>query len=944
MDIQELISARKKPFFYILCFILVTVLLISCQNRTATHLIPEIKKGRIDLSAWDFYKDGPVSLSGEWNFYWNHHISPRMLMEKTLTLTPGFIQVPGAWNNTVTNGETVTGFGFATYHASVTIGDSDHALGLKILDMATAFRLYVNGTLITSSGVPGQTADQTTPFYSPQVVDIEPHSGKIDIVVHVSNFHHWQGGMWEPVLIGQSRQLYDIRQNNLIVDAVLFGIICIMGAYHLGLFYSRPKDRSTLFFGLFCLMIAFRIITHGERYVITFFPGIHYDLLMKFIYISTYSYIPLFVAYTHLLFPKHLPKKMVGAAFGIGLIFILITLFSAVDFYSRGMPVYQLLICLFLLYGIYVICLCLKNNLQGSIVFFIGFSALLVTGLNDILYSRQVISTGYFVPFGLVIFIFSQAVLLSQRFSNAFLLVEQQGATLKKEIRQRQKSEQKAREMIDLLPIPVSEYDFKFNVSYANQAALTSFGYTREDFSQGVSVSDLIPEEYFEEIASRIKKLEKGENPGPIELRLKKKDQSEVWGQVTPSLIFKGENPVGIRACFVDLSEQKRMEQAMKFAAEQEKYALVGQIAGKMAHDFNNILGAIMGNAELALLDTKEDKTRDKLTLIFEQTIRGKNLTKNLIAFAKDQDPKQEYFPLQTKIELVLSLLKKDLEKIHVIKEFDEQVPDILADPGMIEHAFVNVVQNSVHALSLVETPVIIIRTYTLDRQICIEIEDNGCGIPKNSLKKIFEPSFTLKGSKDESGAYKSGIKGTGYGMANVKKYIDQHKGNIHILSTPQKGTNVIICLPIENKVIPQKKAVPENRYSITSRMNILLVEDETSISDVQYKLLTKPPHYHTVDIARDGHLAIDYFNKNDYDFVCLDYILPGGIDGMGVYHHIRKTDKTIPILFISGNLEFIESIKTLKQEDHYIDHLSKPCTSSEYIDGIGNLFKKTHN
>nr|NJM02983.1 HAMP domain-containing histidine kinase [Desulfobacula sp.] len=188
-----------------------------------------------------------------------------------------------------------------------------------------------------------------------------------------------------------------------------------------------------------------------------------------------------------------------------------------------------------------------------------------------------------------------------------------------------------------------------------------------------------------------------------------------------------------------------------------------------MAHDFNNTLGVIMGNSELALMDCPHPRTRKTLELVLEQAIRGKNLTRNLVAFAKDHEPKQEFFNLDEKIELVVDLLKKDLENIPVIREYSPDVPELLADPGMIEHAVVNLIQNSIHALSLTRRPKIIIRTHHQTGRIMMEIEDNGCGIPPEHLGEIFDPSFTLKGSKDKGGMYKTGIKGTGYGMSNVK-------------------------------------------------------------------------------------------------------------------------------------------------------------------------------
>jgi len=252
----------------------------------------------------------------------------------------------------------------------------------------------------------------------------------------------------------------------------------------------------------------------------------------------------------------------------------------------------------------------------------------------------------------------------------------------------------------------------------------------------------------------------------------------------------------------------------------------------------------------------------------------------------------------------------------------------------------VNLIQNSIHATSLTPLPEIIIRTHYRDEMIFIEIEDNGCGIPPESLGDIFEPSFTLKGTRDTAGVYKPGIRGTGYGMSNVKKYIDQHKGHIEIHSELKKGTKMTISLPITRKALTEEEIKEVKKETLCSGKYILLVEDEQAISDVQYRILTQDPLNHRVDIAGNGRIAMDLLDRNTYDVISLDYLLPGQLNGMDVYHHIRKTNKTVPVLFISGNIEFLESVKTLKQQDPYTDHLSKPCKHMDYINGINKLME----
>ena len=500
-----------------------------------------------------------------------------------------------------------------------------------------------------------------------------------------------------------------------------------------------------------------------------------------------------------------------------------------------------------------------------------------------------------------------------------------------------------AKDMIYRMSLPEGLYE------YVSPASINVFGYTPEEFIKTpLLIQNAIHPDWRDYFNEQWKALLDGNMPPTYEYQIVHgKTKGTRWLHQRNVLISNDEGQsVAIEGIVTDITERKKAEEekikAQKIAGEQKKLALVGQVAGKMAHDFNNILGIILGNTELTLLDCQEPETRKTLELIFEQTIRGKNLTKNLVAFAKDQEPKQEFFMINEKMDLVVNLLKKDLEGIEVIKEEKAGIPELLADPGMIEHALVNLLQNSIHALSMVEHPRITVKTYSRDDSICFEIEDNGCGIPKEHLESIYEPSFTLKGNKDVTDSYKSNVKGTGYGMANVKKYVEQHKGNISVESEVGVGATFTICLPIIKKELTTKEKAELKKEITQFEKCILLIEDETAISDVQYRILTSEPCNHKVDVAHNGQMAKDLFERNTYDFVSLDYMLPGKINGMDVYHHIRKTNQTVPVLFISGNIEFLESIKELKQKDAYIDHLSKPCQNKDYVNGINKLLEKT--
>jgi DNA-binding response OmpR family regulator len=154
-------------------------------------------------------------------------------------------------------------------------------------------------------------------------------------------------------------------------------------------------------------------------------------------------------------------------------------------------------------------------------------------------------------------------------------------------------------------------------------------------------------------------------------------------------------------------------------------------------------------------------------------------------------------------------------------------------------------------------------------------------------------------------------------------------------------GTKFTIRLPVIKKELSKEEKIEIRKEITYFEKYILLVEDEIAISDIQYNVLTQEPGNHKVDTANNGKAAMDLFDRNEYDFISLDFILPGKINGMDLYNHIRETNKTIPILFISGNIEFLESIKELKQKDTSIDHLSKPCKNIDYLNCINKLFSR---
>jgi len=506
-------------------------------------------------------------------------------------------------------------------------------------------------------------------------------------------------------------------------------------------------------------------------------------------------------------------------------------------------------------------------------------------------------------------------------------------------------SEAKYRLLIDASPDPIVVYNMDGQVIYINPAFVEVFGWTLEEL-QGKKI-DYVPGEEWPPTRKMLDKIKSGERYQGFETRRFTKNGKIVDVSMSFGVWRDQEgNRTGSVVVLHDITESKQAEEekrkALEFATEQSKQALIGQVAGKIAHDFNNILMVIMGNSQIAFRYSDNHKTKEKLNLIMEYAERGRIITSNLISYSKDQEPQQTYFKIEDKIDLVLKMFEKDLKNVKVKRNYKPRIPKLLADPGMIQDVIVNLVQNSIHAMGKAENPELNLKVYSRNGKVYFEIQDNGCGIPKEHLESIYTPSFTLKGSRDKTRSYKPGIKGTGYGMSNVKKYIvEKHKGEIDLKSQVGKGTKISIALKVIKGHLSSDEKKEILKSEIYGKRRILLVEDEPAIADVQYQILTNKPFCHNVSLAVNGQMAVEFIDKYKFDIVSLDYVLPGNTNGLDVYDHIRKNDRDIPIMFISGNIEFLESMKKLKEKDPNLEHLSKPVNNLDYVNKINELIGK---
>ncbi|MBN2159504.1 MAG: histidine kinase [Spirochaetes bacterium] len=398
----------------------------ACSPGFSGRTPPAARQGTMDLGRWDFMRDGPVDLSGTWGFYW------KRLYDGGASPFPhhpdAYIPVPGIWNGLHVRGRELRGDGYGTYRLRVLLprrGDPDdrQKLAVMVHDMGTAYSLFFGGSRVGGGGVVGRTAGSARPGYWPDVFEFyaEDH---LDIALQISNFHHRKGGAWEKIVIGPASRLHELREQRITCDFFLFGAIILMGAYHLVIFCLRKKERSCLYFGLFCLLIAVRIMVTGEYYVVRMVPSISWELLLCIEYITFYASVPLFFLFLRTMFPEEFTAQTQAAIVAAGALFCSFVLLLPSRYYTSTMQTYQLLSVCICLHSLGALGRALLRKREGSLLIILGFIILFVTVINDFLQSNMLVRTGYLVPFGLFLFIFLQAAFLSLRFSRAYNAVE----------------------------------------------------------------------------------------------------------------------------------------------------------------------------------------------------------------------------------------------------------------------------------------------------------------------------------------------------------------------------------------------------------------------------------------------------------------------------------------------------------------------------------------
>ncbi|MBI9075131.1 MAG: PAS domain S-box protein [Desulfatibacillum sp.] len=468
--------------------------------------------------------------------------------------------------------------------------------------------------------------------------------------------------------------------------------------------------------------------------------------------------------------------------------------------------------------------------------------------------------------------------------------------------------------------------DMDFAFSYINPAVYRMMGYTVEEWV-GSNLQDHCDEKNFFDMAGVvITALENlPDNSGIVfEADMQKKNGDPIRVEITGRVLLDEDGtPVGLQGVTRDITLRHQMEHQLRQA---QKIEAIGRLAGGVAHDFNNMLGVILGHAEMAMSRIDSNlPIQEDLHEIQHAAQRSADLTRQLLAFARRQTIQPRLLDLNDTVSGMLKMLKRLIgENITLEWKPEPELWTVKMDPSQVDQVLANLSINARDAIAGVGNLFIETRNVVFDEAYCsahadfvpgeyvmLAVSDNGAGMDKETLEHLFEPFFTTKGMED----------GTGLGLATIYGMVKQNQGFINVYSEPGQGTSFKIYLPrvMEDASVLKAGAEPEPAQG---KETVLVVEDESAILKLAKSILERYG-YHVLASGSPGE-ALDLAERHEgpIHLLVTDVVMPE-MNGKDLKDRIEGQRPDIKVLFMSGYTANVIAHHGVVDED--VNFIQKP-------------------
>lgn len=493
---------------------------------------------------------------------------------------------------------------------------------------------------------------------------------------------------------------------------------------------------------------------------------------------------------------------------------------------------------------------------------------------------------------------------LESRVNERTAQLEATNASLRQEMAERHNAEAKARRLAALVASSedaVIGKDLEGTITDWNQGAERLYGYTADEVI-GWHSSMLLPADRLDELARVADEVCRGEMVLPYETIRRRKDGSEVPVSVRMSPIKENGAIVGISTVSRDLTHVKKLEERLR---QSQKLESIGQLAGGVAHDYNNLLTIINGYSEMLLSTRKLDpNSRELVDEIRRAGTKAASLTQQLLAFSR----RQVLQPVDVDLNELVGHIEKTLGRliggnVHLATMLAPRLERVMVDPGQFQQVLVNLVMNAQEAmpqggkLTLETANVELDDAYSQMHPevwpgpyVLLAVSDTGRGMDEKTQAHLFEPFFTTK----EFG------KGIGLGLATIHGIVKQSGGHIAVYSELGRGTTFKIYLPVIDRRRKPERSHPERLASRRGAETILLVEDEDAVRNMT-RMALRQSGYTVLEASHGGEavrLAESY--KGPIHLLLSDVVMPE-LGGQLLAERLTEVRPAIKVMFISG-------------------------------------------
>ncbi len=537
-----------------------------------------------------------ISLYGQWEFYPNELLAPSDFSFGTKQADRQYILVPDAWNNHTNSKDRMKALGYATYRLQIIHHCKSQKIGIASRAISSASLIFIDGKKLAELGKVAASKEMSEPEAKPQSIFFTPKSDTTELIIQVANFYYGKGGITREIKIGTEANIKREKTQTTGISLFLIGAFVIMGLYHLGLFLLRKRNIPELFFGLLSLIIAARVLLTGDLYILNIFPNLSWELRMHLEYLTFYSGVLCFFLFIYFLYKKLFYKPILYSTIGLIGAYMLILFASSVYVFSKMLISFQVLTLLLVIYVLIIFVKAIIQKEEGAWILFTGFMIISATFINDSLYFDNIIQSIMLIPYGLFIFIFLQAYMLSKRFVGAYVKTEELSLELnvlnkelEKKVQERTKAlhnttkqlkhkEQRLHSIIENQDASILIVDLNDKVTFGNTRIFKYFGIDKKD-AIGLDISTFLSAEDKRFVDSELERRKEGkEGQYNIRVELKgKKRTLQIYG--SPDFSETGE-VIGRIAVVRDITSEiekneyiDRMHQELK--DRKAKYELV---------------------------------------------------------------------------------------------------------------------------------------------------------------------------------------------------------------------------------------------------------------------------------------------------------------------------------------------------------------------------------